>query len=85
MELWVSKEYQKQGLGHALLEIAKEQARKEGRRAIMLETQSCNVNAIDFYQHEGFRLIGMDTCCYANDDLLRKQVRLEFGWFPEGE
>lgn len=82
-ELWVADNYQKQGIGHALIEIAKEQARRERRRAVILETQSCNVNAIDFYQHEGFRLIGMDTCCYKNNDLQRKEVRLEFGWFPK--
>lgn len=82
-ELWVSEKYQKQGIGHALIEMAKEQARRERRRAIILETQSCNVNAVDFYQHEGFNLIGMDTCCYKNNDLQRKEVRLEFGWFPE--
>ncbi|MCD2346716.1 GNAT family N-acetyltransferase [Clostridium guangxiense] len=82
-ELWVAEKYQKQGIGHALIKMAKEQARRERRRAIMLETQSCNVNAVDFYQHEGFSLIGMDTCCYSNDDLQRKEVRLEFGWFPE--
>lgn len=82
-ELWVADKYQKQGIGHALIGIAKEQARRERRRAIILETQSCNVNAIDFYQHEGFTLIGLDTCCYRNNDLQRKEVRLEFGWFPE--
>jgi predicted N-acetyltransferase YhbS len=82
-ELWVSEKYQKQGIGHALIEIVKEQARRERRRAIILETQSCNVNAVDFYQHEGFSLIGMDTCCYKNNDLQRKEVRLEFGWFLE--
>lgn len=81
-ELWVSREYRKQGLGHALMEIAKEKARNGKRRAVILETQSSNVNAIDFYQHEGFTLIGLDTCCYRNDDLERKEVRLEFGWFP---
>lgn len=82
-ELWVAENYQKQGIGHALIEMAKEQARRQRRRAIILETQSCNVNAIDFYQHEGFTLIGMDTCCYKNNDLQRKEVRLEFGWFPK--
>ncbi|WP_242840726.1 GNAT family N-acetyltransferase [Clostridium hydrogeniformans] len=82
-ELWVAEKYQKQGVGHGLIEMSKEQARREGRRAIILETQSCNVNAIDFYQHEGFSLIGMDTCCYKNNDLQRKEVRLEFGWFLE--
>ncbi|WMM26289.1 GNAT family N-acetyltransferase [Tissierella sp. MB52-C2] len=82
-ELWVSEKYQKQGIGHRLVGMAKEQARRERCRAVILETQSCNVNAIDFYQHEGFTLIGMDTCCYRNNDLERKEVRLEFGWFPE--
>lgn len=84
-ELWVSKNYQKQGIGHALIEVAKEQARRERRRAIILETQSCNVNAIDFYLHEGFNLIGMDSCNYKNNDLQRKEVRLEFGWLQEEE
>lgn len=82
-ELWVAENYKRQGIGHALIKIAKEQARRERRRAIILETQSCNVNAVDFYMHEGFSLIGMDTCCYKNNDLQRKEVRLEFGWFPE--
>lgn len=82
-ELWVADGYQKQGMGHALMEVAKEQARLERRRAIMLETQSCNVNAIGFYLHEGFTLIGFDACCYQNDDLARKEVRLELGWFPK--
>ena len=80
-ELWVHEDYQKMGLGHALIEKAKEQARKEKRRAIILETQSCNVNAVDFYMHEGFTLIGFDSCSYSNDDLKKKEVRLEFGWF----
>lgn len=82
-ELWVADNYQNNGIGHALVEIAKEQARRERRRAVILETQSCNVNAIDFYLHEGFTLIGMDTICYKNDDLQRKEVRLEFGWLIE--
>ena len=41
-ELWVSPARQKQGLGRALMDVAKEQARLERRRALMLETQSCN-------------------------------------------
>ena len=82
-ELWVDENYRKQGIGKSLIEIAKEQARLERRRAIILETQSCNENAIEFYQHVGFTLIGFDSCCYKNDDLHRKEVRLEFGWFPK--
>ncbi len=80
-EIWVAEEWRKQGLGHAMLEVAKEQARLERYRAIVLETQSCNVNAIEFYLHEGFTLIGLNTCEYQNNDLERKEVRLEMGWF----
>ena len=82
-ELWVAPAYQKQGLGKALMEVAKEQARLERRRAVILETQSCNANAIGFYLHEGFTLIGFDSCCYSNRDLARREVRIELGYFPE--
>lgn len=81
-ELWVDEPYRKQGIGHALLEVARKQSAAENRRAIILETRSCNVNAIGFYLHEGFTLIGLDACCYSNCDLERKEVRLEMGWFP---
>ncbi len=81
-ELWVHPKYQKKGIGRALMNIAKEQARLERRRAVILETQSCNVNAIGFYLHEGFTLIGFDSCCYTNRDIERGEVRIEMGWFP---
>ena len=50
----------------------------------MLETQTCNEAAMAFYLAQGFTLIGFDRCCYGNDDVSRKEVRLELGWFPEG-
>lgn len=81
-ELWIHPDYQKKGIGKALMNVAKEQARLERRRAVILETQSCNVNAIGFYLHEGFTLIGFDACCYANNDIERGEVRIELGWFP---
>lgn len=78
-ELWVHEDYRRQGIAHRLMAIAKEQARLERRRAIILETQSCNVGAIAFYRQEGFTLIGFDACCYSNCDIERKEVRLELG------
>jgi len=81
-ELWVEEGHRRRGVGHALMALAKNQAKAEGRRAVILETQSCNVNAIAFYLHEGFTLIGFDTCCYSNRDIERREVRLELGWFP---
>ena len=81
-ELWVKESLRRKGVGHALMAIAKEQARLEHRRAIILETQSCNVPAIEFYLREGFELAGFDSCCYSNRDIDRKEVRLDLGYFP---
>lgn len=78
-ELWVDESLRGKGIGHALMEKAKEQARREGRRALILETQSCNVNAIGFYLHEGLTLMGFDACCYSNHDLKRGEVRVDLG------
>ena len=81
-ELWVHERLRRKGIGHALMAIAKQQAILEHRRAIILETQSCNVPAISFYMQEGFELIGFDSCCYSNRDVDRKEVRLDLGYFP---
>ena len=81
-ELWVHERLRRRGIGHALMAIAKEQAKLEHRRAIILETQSCNVPAMGFYLQEGFELIGFDSCCYTNRDIDRKEVRLDLGYFP---
>ena len=80
-ELWVSDELRHQGIGKRLMDKAKEIAVSQNRRAIILETQSCNTNAIGFYLHEGFELIGFDTCCYTNNDIGRREVRLNLGYF----
>jgi len=81
-ELWVAETHRRQGIGRSLMNVAKEQARLERRRTVILETQSCNTNAIAFYLSEGFTLIGFDSCCYTSNDLKRKEVRMELGWFP---
>lgn len=63
------------------MNVVKEHARLARNRAIILETQSCNVAAIDFYRSCGFSLIGFDSCCYKNNDISRKEVRFEMGYF----
>ena len=80
-ELWVSDAIRKQGYGKKLMDKAKEIAKKQKRRAIILETQSCNTNAIGFYLHQGFELIGFDKCCYTNKDIERREVRFNLGYF----
>ena len=81
-ELWVHESLRRQGIAHQLMAVAKEQAVLEHRRAIILETQSCNVGAISFYQQEGFEPIGIASCCYSNCDLERREVRINMGYFP---
>lgn len=83
-ELWVADELHRQGIGTALMNKAKEIARDQGRRAIILETQSCNVRAISFYLAQGFKLIGYDSCCYTNRDIEKKEIRFDFGYLFEG-
>ncbi|CDD36120.1 acetyltransferase GNAT family [Roseburia sp. CAG:309] len=82
-ELWVSEELRRKGVGKSLMDKAKEVAVRQKRRAVILETQSCNTNAIGFYLHQGFELIGFDTCCYSNEDIARREVRVNLGFFLE--
>ena len=58
-ELWVSDTLRGKGIGKRLMDLAKETALRQERRAIILETQSCNINAIGFYLHQGFELKGV--------------------------
>lgn len=80
-ELWVADRLHRQGIGTKLMNFTKEKARQQGRRAIILETQSCNVRAIAFYRSQGFELIGFDSCCYTNIDVERHEIRFDFGYF----
>jgi len=48
-------------------------------RAVMLEVQSCNYPAIQFYLKQGFKFTGLDTLAYSNEDIEKKEVRLEMG------
>lgn len=65
-------------VGTVLLAI-QEAAAASGARMIVLETQSCNENAIAFYRKNGFEIIGFDLYAYSNDDPERHEVRLEMG------
>ena len=81
-ELFVDEKLRGQGYGKKLLDLAKKITVEKNYRTLILETQSSNINAVDFYLHAGFTLIGFDSCCYTNTDLERKEVRLNMGWFP---
>jgi ribosomal protein S18 acetylase RimI-like enzyme len=78
-EILVKEEYRRKGIGTMLMERAVKVAKEKGARMLVLETQSYNVSAISFYMKQGFELIGFDAAAYSNQDIERKEVRLEFG------
>ena len=82
-ELWVADSHHRRGIGAALMDFAKQYAKDTGCRALMLETQSGNENAIAFYLAQGLTLFGFDRSCYTNRDVERRDVRLELGWYVE--
>ena len=59
-ELWVKNLYRKQGIGTALLNFVKKQALKKNYRAIILETQSCNRTANEFYLKQELDKFGFE-------------------------
>jgi GNAT superfamily N-acetyltransferase len=82
MRVWeflVEEGFRRKGIGTQLMEHAVKIAKEKGARMLVLETQTCLVPAIDFYLKFGFELIGFDTDAYSNEDVERKEVRLELG------
>lgn len=82
--LWVKEGFRRQGIGRQLMDKAEALAAQQGRRALVLETQSCNDPALCFYRACGFSLIGFDLLAYSNDDIDRREVRLEMGKLLKG-
>jgi ribosomal protein S18 acetylase RimI-like enzyme len=65
-----------QGVGRALWERAVDWARRQGYRALMLETQTNNVPACKFYAAMGCRLEGIRDMLYTNHDIERSEVAI---------
>jgi ribosomal protein S18 acetylase RimI-like enzyme len=82
MRIWeflVAEDFRKQGIGTLLMNHAVLIAKQKGARMLVLETQTNNVTAIDFYLRFGFDIIGLDTAAYSDDDVGKREVRLEMG------
>lgn len=75
--LLICEQYRSQGYGTALVDHAKGLAQNEDFRCILLETQSCNVPAIDFYRKCGFRFAGTNLFFYSNQDIEEDEVMIE--------
>ena len=67
------------GIGTELMNVILNEAEKSGARMVVLETQTCNENAIAFYKKNGFDIIGFDLFAYSNTDPERHEVRIEMG------
>ena len=67
------------GIGTELMKVILNEAEKSGARMVVLETQTCNENAIAFYRKNGFDIIGFDLYAYSNTDPERHEVRIEMG------
>ena len=67
------------GVGMALMKTIERSAEDGGARMLILETQSCNENAIAFYKKNGFEIVGFDLYAYSNADPERHEVRVEMG------
>jgi ribosomal protein S18 acetylase RimI-like enzyme len=82
MRVWeflVREEFRRKGIGTLLMKHAVRLSKEKLARMLVLETQSCDVPAIGFYLRFGFELIGFDAAAYSNEDIAKKEVRLEFG------
>jgi ribosomal protein S18 acetylase RimI-like enzyme len=82
MRVWeflVQEEFRKRGIGTLLMNHGVKIAKEKGARMLVLETQTNNANAIDFYRNFGFELIGFDLAAYSNEDTTKKEIRLELG------
>jgi ribosomal protein S18 acetylase RimI-like enzyme len=72
----IDRAYREQGLGRDLVERVIEWGRREGLRAIILETQTNNWGACRFYERLDFQLTGIDDHYYTNHDVANKEVAL---------
>lgn len=65
-EIDVSALYRRQGIGHALIQKAKEYAIDHHLAGLALESQDTNVIAARFYHREGFKINGINTAFYRH-------------------
>lgn len=78
-DISVVKDSQRKGFGQLLLKFAEERSKEWNSRALILECQSSNYPAIQFYLKNGFKLIGFDLLAYTNEDIEHHEIRLEMG------
>lgn len=71
--------YRHRGIGSLLMDTILKEASASNARMVVLETQTCNENAVAFYRRYGFEIIGFDLYSYSNTDPEKHEVRIEMG------
>ena len=66
------------GIGTLLRNAISDAAKASGARMSVLETQSCNENAIAFYRKNGFEIIGFD--CIPIRTPIRSGTKFGLKW-----
>lgn len=74
--LFIDQGWRGRGLGTQLLTRARDWARTQKLRAVVLETQSNNLPALHFYRKQGFQIAAVDPFFYTNHDIERHEVAL---------
>lgn len=78
--IFVEEHARGKGIASILMREAKKQAKAAGVRSLILETHTCNDPAIQVYLHHGFHFLGCDLSAYSNEDIARKEVRIELSF-----
>ena len=82
-DIAVDVQFRQQGIGKALLNYAKEWAKKKKLAGIMLETQNNNVAACKFYERCGFILGGFDKYLYKGLHTNTEEIAL-YWYYTDG-
>ncbi len=63
-----------QGIGSALMERVKQQAKQAGCRRVWLITTNDNLHALGFYQKRGYRLVGLAPGAVNRSRKIKSQI-----------
>ncbi|MCW5947672.1 MAG: GNAT family N-acetyltransferase [Fimbriimonadales bacterium] len=79
VHLYVRHGYRHMGVGSRMIGSVEQAARHFRARGVVLETQTCNVPAIEFFNRLGYSFWSVDTRFYSNDDIAKRDVRVDLG------
>jgi ribosomal protein S18 acetylase RimI-like enzyme len=75
-EFGIAASHRRRGIGRQLMDALVADARAEGLRIMVAETQNTNVPAIRFYRAAGFALDALDLSYYTNSDVTDFEVAI---------